>query len=313
MNGYRLVRAVTDDPEFLMVRRAVNGLTDRVSSLIQRAGRQREEPLRGELPAGVLARLEKRERCGANRRGLGSPPDRVRLDAGAVESFLSEVRPDAVIVEGLTAETVRQVHKACRRVPLVVALPAVFFEQDLDELRELLRMCAKLRTIVEVNNWGGWRLAREAGVRLESGPGLPVLNTLAAETLLHCGIQCVTISVEADRRQLEELTADCPVSCSLVVYGRPPLMTSRVELPEAYLEQVFGDRRGLRMVPRRERGLWVFRPQDPFDCLDCENSRIQVRHLVVDLVGSPDALEEWQDLRRPRAQPFRFNYDRSLA
>jgi U32 family peptidase len=229
-------------------------------------------------------------------------------------SSWTSVRPDGgVIVEGATADNLREIHKACRRIPLVVALPAVFFEEEIPEIEALLRTCGKLRTVVEVNSWGGWRLARAAGVRLESGLGLPVLNSLAARTLAHGGIQCVTVSIEAGRKQLEQLAAVCPVSCSLTVFGRPALMTSRVELPEFYLEQCFADRRGVRMIPRREGRLWVFRPETPFDLRGARNPRLLARHLVVDLLGSPAPIAEWTHPPQPGDRPFRFNYDRTLA
>jgi hypothetical protein len=166
---------------------------------------------------------------------------------------------------------------------------------------------------VEVNSWGGWRLAREAHARIESGPGLPVLNWLAARTLSRHGIDCVTLSPEADRRQLEEVTAHCPAPCSLVVFGRPPLAITRVELDEAVAGRVLEDRRGLRVVPRREGGVWVFRPEQPFDLRGLENDAIRVCHLVVDLVASPDPVGEWQAAGWDAEQAFRFNYDRTLA
>jgi len=86
-----------------------------------------------------------------------------------------------------------------------------------------------------------------------------------------------------------------------------------VRLPREQLGQVFADRRGIRMVPRPERGLTVFRPVDPFDLRATCNDRITAAHLVVDLVGSPDPLGDWYDAGPQRRRPFRFNYDRTLA
>ena len=155
-------------------------------------------------------------------------------------------------------------------------------------------------------------MAKEAGVRMEGGPFLPVLNSLAARVLGNAGLQTVTLSVEADRRQLENVTDRCPTPCSLVVYGRPPLMITRVGLPDDFDGRLLVDRRDTRVIPRRENGLWVLRPEQPFDLRDVRNDRIHVRHLVVDLVGAADPAGEWLDNRRKR-DPFRFNYDRTLA
>ena len=126
-------------------------------------------------------------------------------------------------------------------------------------------------------------------------------------------MKCVTLSPEADRRQLEELAAHCAVPCSLVVFGRPPLMTTRVQVPERFLGQVLTDRRGVELVPRYEHGLCVFRPVKPFDLRGCVNQRIRVKHLVVDLVGSDDPLGDWQNVPLAEEETFRFNYDRTLA
>ena len=158
---------------------------------------------------------------------------------------------------------------------------------------------------------GGWR---GGGRRIESGPGLAVLNSLAARRLREAHVRCVTLSIEAQRRQLEELSAACSVPCSLVVFGRPALMTTRVQLPRSRLVgKVLADRRGVRLVPRVERGLWVFRPVEPFDLRASPNERIRVQHLVVDLIGSDDPIGEWFEAPLDNKRTFRFNYDRSFV
>lgn len=313
IHGCTLGRSATNDPSFLLVPRAVNGLATRIAKLVQRYQKHRSRVAEVELPASVAAILAESPRHPANRNPLGSRPDRARLEAGAVETFLGHARPQAVIVEGLTAETLDAARDACGRTRLVAALPAVFFEDRIPAIAALVDRCARTGVAVEVNSWGGWHLAQQAGARLEGGPGLGVLNALAARTLGSLGFESVTLSVEADRRQLEELANHCPVACSLVVFGRPALMTSRVELPEEYLGRVFEDRRDQRVAPRREHGLWVFRPVDPFDLRDLRNDRLRVKHLVVDLIGSPDPAGEWASREVRRGSAFRFNYDRSLA
>jgi hypothetical protein len=149
---------------------------------------------------------------------------------------------------------------------------------------------------------------------MEGGPGLPVLNSLAARKLAELGLWGVTLSVEADRRKLEDVTAHCPVACSLVVFGRPPLLTSRVQLSDDdFRNRVLVDRRDIRITGRRERGLWVFRPVEPFDLREVRNDRIRVAHLVVDLVGSDDPVAEFHDVGTGGKELFRFNYGRTLA
>lgn len=311
VQGCELVRGATNEPGFLMVPRKVNELSTQIAKALQHRQKVHARLQQTEVPEAVQAIFESVARHPSNRNPLGQPPDRVRLEADAVESFLATVRPEGVIVEGLTAERVKAMRSMCRRASLIAALPPVFFEADMAGIRELLRACQRAGVTVEVNSWGGWLLAKQSGVRMEGGPFLPVLNSLAARVLGHAGLQSVTLSVEADRRQLEAITDRCPMPCSLVVYGRPPLMITRVALPDDFDGQWMVDRRETRVVPRREQGLWVLRPAEPFDLRDERNDRIHVRHLVVDLVGAADPVGEWLENRR--RDPFRFNYDRTLA
>jgi hypothetical protein len=314
IQGCRLDQATTNDDEFLLVRRAAAALIERVSASIRQARKSPDDQVRIELPATVRELLESREPSSANVRTLGEQPDRVRLDVAAVGTFLQQARPEGVIVEGTTAARIEKTLAACNGVPLVVALPPVFFEDEIAGVRQLLQQCAHARVTVEVNSWGGWQLARKAGVRTESGPGLPVLNSLAAYVLGGLGMRCVALSPEADRKQLEQLTAHCPAPCSLIVYGRPALLTTRVRLrEEELLGKVLADRRGARLAPRLERKLWVFRPAEPFDLRACRNERIHVKHLVVDLVGSEDPVGEWFDVPSSKSACFQFNYDRTLT
>jgi hypothetical protein len=244
---------------------------------------------------------------------MGRPPNRVRLGADAVERFVSHIRPEGVIVEGVTAERLKSIRAACGRVPLVVALPPVFFEDSIQDIQRLLRQCARTGVTVEVNNWGGWYLAKRAGVRMEGGPHLGVLNSLAARVLGNHGLQSVTLSLEADRQQLQHVTAECPVACSLVVFGRPALMITRVEMPTGLEGETLVDRRDVRVASSRENGLWVLRPVEPFDLRDEKNDHIWVKHQVVDLVASPDPIREWTTPPSRRHSRFRFNYDRRLV
>jgi hypothetical protein len=266
--------------------------------------------------------LEKQTRCQENDLALGDRVDRARLDAGAIGGFLRQVRssgaaeacPDGIVAEGVTTQTLEKAHAACGGVPLIVALPTVFFEEDIEGLRRLVQECERRGVTVEVNSWGGWQLAREAGVRMEGGPGLPVLNALAARVMTDAGMACVTLSIEADRQQLEDAAGQCPAPCSMIVFGRPALMVTRVKLDrERFLHKTLTDRRGAKLVPRLERGLWVFRPVEPFDLRRARNERVRVHHLVADMVASPDPAGEW--LRGPAfgMKPLRFNYSRTLA
>lgn len=312
VQGCRLERGTTNAPDFALVARASNAVVDRISAAVRLGCKPADGTVRIDLPPEVRDLLRPDAPHPANCRRLGDPPDRVRLEASAVSTFVRHVRPQGgLIVEGLSPGRVGWLKSICQGLSVVVALPPVMFEKDLSAATALVRQCAAAGVTVEVNSWGAWLLARRAGAAMEAGPGLAVLNSMAARALGRLGIQGVTLSLEADRRQYEELTAHCPLPCSLVVFGRPPLMITRVALPEEQLGKAFADRRGTRMIPRREGELVVFRPEMPFDLRDLRNDRIAAAHMVMDLVASPDPLAEWYD--RPEPAAFHFNYDRSLA
>jgi hypothetical protein len=127
------------------------------------------------------------------------------------------------------------------------------------------------------------------------------------------GVQCVTLSIEADRRQLEELTSACPVPCSIVVFGRPPLCISRAHGDGEPSGATVIEGTNVRLEPQRQGGLTVIRAADPFDLRSTNHEGIRVRHLVVDLMGSPDPVGEWHDVPVRKQRTFRFNYDRALV
>jgi hypothetical protein len=313
LDGYRLGEGTTNDAEFLLVPRAVNALIEQIAGVIRRSRKASAELIRIELPPNIRELIVAREPHGANRLKLGDKPDRVRLEFKQAAAFLKQVQTQGVIFEGLTSGMLQHVLDWRDRITPVVALPSIFFEEDVREMQRLVEACSEARIAVEVNSWGGWRLAKEAGAAFEAGPGLPVLNSLSAQFLGSLGMKCVTLSIEADRRQFEEIAAHCSVPCSLVVFGRPPLLSTRVKMPENLLGKVMADRRGASLIPRRERGLTVFRPTEPFDLRDLSNEKIRVKHLVVDLVGSNDPIGEWYAIPTDEDNPLRFNYDRTLA
>lgn len=313
LDGYQLGERFAFDDDFLLVPRAVNTLIEQIAGVIRRAQRASGDTVRIDLPPTVRESVMPGEPHGGNRLALGRTPDRVRLEFRQAAGFLKQVQPKAVIFEGLTGGMLQRVLGWRDRITPIVALPSIFFEEDLKEIERLIAACAEARIAVEVNNWGGWHLANKAGVAMEAGPGLPVLNSLAARYLGSLGMKCVTLSPEADRRQFEDITAHASVPCSMIVFGRPPLLSTRVKMPDNMLGQVIADRRGANLIPRRERGLTVFRPVEPFDLRDLSNEKIRVAHLVADLVGSPDPLGDWYAIPTDEDRPLRFNYERSLA
>ena len=166
---------------------------------------------------------------------MGNDPDRVRLDAKSVAAFLNGFRPKCIIVEGLNAKTIERMHSFCENISLVAALPQVFFEDEIPRIKALVKHCAEEDIAVEVNSWGGWLLAKAAKAKMEAGPGLPVLNSLAARMLFDKGMKSVTLSPEptAGSSKNSLPIVQCPARWSSL--DAPPLLTTRVEVPERFL------------------------------------------------------------------------------
>ena len=305
VQGLRLGRGSADEPDILLPPRAANAFVARLSVELRLMRKKPESRIRLELPACVRELLAPRKPSPENRLCLGDAPNRVRLEASQVEAFAALIPAVGAVVEGLDAEGVEHL---ARKGRFVVALPSVFFEDDIPKMQTLLAACKRSGLAVEVNSLGGWHLARAQGAAMEGGPGLAVLNSLAARRLMEMGLSSVTLSLEADRRRLEDICAHCPLPCSITVYGRPPLMITRAEI--GFEGKVLEDRRGVRLRARKEGSVRVLRPVEPFDWRGIRNPRIRAAHLIVDLVASTDPVGEW---RSPALTNQFFNYSRTLA
>ncbi len=161
LQGFQLGRRETNDAEFLLTPRAVNALIDRISAAIRLAQKSPDELVRIDLPTAVSNLLAQKkgttEKTGtgpfpdmgpvpvfsANRLCLGKKPDRARLDAKDAPAFLQHVRPKGVIVEGLAANTLGRIRAMCENVALIAALPQVFFEDDIPQIKKLLTECVQ--------------------------------------------------------------------------------------------------------------------------------------------------------------------------
>ena len=300
------------DPEFRIPRRIVNTVLDACQAELRRREKPVDGTVRVELPAAVRATLEPLAPAAANRHGLDELPDTVRLVASQAERFHQHHPRVHLVVEQATPAVLGPLRKLVGR-HVTVALPTVLYEADLPAAQALIAACAWEELAVEVNSWDGWYLARQGGVRMIAGPGLMVLNALAAAHLVHLGCRVVTVSLEADREQLEALCSAASVPLCLCVFGRPPLMQTRVDLSAAVREgQILEDARGARLQLWREGSVSVLRPVEPFNLCGLRNDRIRAAQLMADLVGSPDPLADWQKLCSSSPNRLHFNYDRSL-
>ena len=244
-------------------------------------------------------------------RPASSPgPDRVRLTAEQVEGFFEKVEPPGgAILEQLDPQRLRQIVETYPTRKVIAALPSVFFEDERGAIEALCREAVLLGVPVEANTWGGWLLARRAGARVLAGPGLGVLNALAVRELAELVFVEATASVEVDAPKLEALVSRACLPCSVVVFARPALFCTRVELPPAVTGAEIEDRRAARLRARRGCSTWELRPVQPFDLRGLRLPP-ETAHAVVDLVGSENPLAEWE---HGVDAASRFNFDRALS
>ncbi len=297
-----------DCGEALIPRSSLNKLLDELSAFVHRSLKCAPEKIDVSPPKEVRHLLERRPGDGSpNSRCLGGPPDRIRVSLVDYLRFVKELSAFQPILTEAGAGFLDSLPGNA-----VVAFPAVFYEEDVGRLKQLAGCCREKGLAVEVNSWDGWHIAKGQGARMEAGPGLMVLNSVAAEFLRGKGCESVTVSYEAGREQIRDLCLNTSVPLSVYVFGRPALMISRAELPEdvAAPGTVLRDSRGFEIKVGREGGLSVFRPAEPFDISGISDPGIRCVHLVADLCASANPPAELKGLGAETRN--RFNFDRRL-
>lgn len=279
-----------------------------LSSFLHFAKKEPETKVRITLPEGILDILNIKSTLSgdAKLRTLGSNPDIVRI-SGLEKACEFHVKHPAVrlIVEQVDSEGVLELTGGNGNFFPVIALPPVFYEGEIPEIEKLISVCAEKRLAVEVNSWDGWHLAKSANVKIEAGPGLAILNSLAADFLRVKGCQSVTLSIESDCNQITDICEKCPVPLTMYVYSRPVLMISRAEFSDEMYGGIFHDRRKSEMRLMREWDLSVFRPVQAYDIRSVGDEKIKVAHIGADLSASRNPSADW--LSRPSsASPFNF-------
>ncbi len=245
---------------------------------------------------------------------LGKKAWVIRLNADMIEEFAEYQRP-YYIFENMSLEDVELASALYGNDSFSIALPTVFYNNELGKWTEIVKMAKDLEVCVEANSWGGIELCQQENCSFEVGPGMGILNGRSADKLAQLGAKRVTWSLEADKKILEDLTNTTPVPAVMYVYGYPTLMQSRVEFPENTYGKQFQDRRGISLKLTRENNLSIFRTSEPFSLLRISNENIKSSVFAVDLVGSTDPLKEYEDIisgKFPKTK-LNFNYNRTLA
>ncbi|MBR4674846.1 MAG: U32 family peptidase [Victivallales bacterium] len=291
----------------LLPRNAVNNAVEAFSAFLRSLSKEDDGMPRGlELPAEVKVILSTTPSpCLHNNHPLGSAPTRVRLPWNAhidIPDNLLQIRD----CNPQTLEEAEKQAKAVCAIPCSIAsLPQVIYEYQIAPLKRLVEKLVQKGYTIEVNSWDTWQIATECHATMEAGPGLAVLNVLAARKLFQLGCRLVSVSQEIDKNQLQDLCAAADVPLSITVFGSPALMTTRAKLPTLFAETSYADTRGITLQPEHVGELTILRPTRPFDWRNLRNPAVKAAALVLDLNGN-DAIPA------PENNQFLFNYNRRL-
>lgn len=321
----RLGESFCNEPDLLLPPRNSKAITAAVAAFINRlTGRDddgADAVLKAPLPDEMRAALAAPPTHPDNVRRLGERPNRVRLSIKQVTpGLLTTLRDVDIVLLDASAASLEQMGGLFDRESVTIAFPDIYFSAESAAVRELAEYCRDRNIRVEANCWGSLQLCRELGLDFIVGPGLPVLNHLAVKCLRDLGARGATVSMEADRRQMEELTAVAPLPLTLIVYARPILAYTRIPradlLPngaDAAEGGAWTDRRGISLVPGTASGVTFFRSLTAFDWKGLANDRIRASFLAVDLSGESFPGDVWKKVLRPGGKRgFLFNYDRGL-
>ena len=322
----RMSESYSNEPDFMLPPRNIKAIMATVTGFINRVtgkgGDGVDALMKAPLPDAMRAAVAAPPVDPANVRLLGERPNQVRVSVRQLNSSLLPVLRDVdLVLQNATIHDMDFVAKFVDPHEFVVAFPDVYFPGESWEAIALAEYCRDKGIRVEANCWGSLWLFREMGLNFVTGPGLPVLNHLAVKCLRDLGASGVTMSMEADREQIEDVSQSCALPLTLMVYCRPVLAYTRIPreklLPEGGpavpADGAWTDRRGISLQPEEASTVTVFRSLTAFDWKGLNNENIRVANLSIDLSGESLPVDVWKKFTRPGVKPgFLFNYDRGL-
>lgn len=227
--------------------------------------------------------------------------------------------------------------KSPRHPPLVWALPPIVLQEQLAWYHQAVqRLRGQGATAFQISHIGQLGLFTEAP---GSGGDLPLevygayscnlLNSSALELHGDRGLAGVQFSLETDRVTLAAALAQFHKACNrnahalrvgLLVYGRPPLFSARLDAPHFQGQRTFVSSRGERFYLDRREGTVYARSHVPFSLLQHvqDITRMGVNYLVVDIShGQPkrecSAVTALLSGRGEEPSVFSGNYAGTLA
>ena len=315
IQGKTLNKFTTDDPDFLISKKAANKIADRISATIHRIKKKSTQTAKTEITiSDEVRQLTKfKERNPENRYTLKDKPNVIRIHISQAAELLPVLHPERIIVEEAQIYDIPQLRELCSESELLLSLPTVFFEHEVTRITEFCKACKEHNIQVEVNGWDSWKIARETGNRFSGGVGIAILNPLAAEALGELGFESVCYSLEAGEKQLFDLAKSCPVPALLTVFARPVLAHTRANFEDRLTEEtILRDSRGISLSVHFREDITELRSTKPFSIAGIDSPGIKARWICADLIGSHNPLKELKNLYKNRKNTEIFNFDRGL-
>ncbi len=305
---------ITDNPEFLISKKAANKIADRISASIHRIKKQDiKNPATEITLSDTVRELTKFKTRNTNNRFTPvDRPNALRINIIQAEDILKKIHPERIIVEEATPEDITKLKELTAGSELVVALPPVFFENEVTEVKELCSACKEHNIMVEVNGWDSWQIAKDLKLKFSGGPGMAVLNPLAAEALQNLGFESVSFSLEAGEKQLIDLARSCTAEAMLTVFSRPVLAHTRANFADRLNEDtVLRDARGISLSVHFHKDITELRSTKPFSIGGIDSPEIKARWICADLIDSPNPLREWKNIHKAKNKEM-FNFEKGL-
>lgn len=316
----RIAQVIPDGFEPAPAARCVNVLFSRsqINALAADVKSAIREIERGEPSGGVkneaAENFVRRKRHAPGAQIVGAWPRWIRVGAG---DYYEEI---ARRFEGVTVGITLDDDVSSVPQSRVLALPDVIWQNELDLWEEkIAALIGHGFTKFEANDLSALVLLRDRSVKIECGPGLGILNAVAADELARFGARGFYASPECDRAALDHLsrTAGHPLSC--VVFARPSLFTSRASSPEFRSGATFTDALRHRLVTSGSGDTLTFYPSSGFALIGekFKSMNVGIDRLVADVTNSPDPEGDLKKLAEMDERVFAgfssFNFERRLA
>ena len=309
-----LKQFITDNPEFFISRKATNKIADNISSTLHRIKKNSQKKKKPEIKLNNEIRqiINFHNKSVNNIFSPNNKPNTIRLQFSQINEVLSKIQTEKVIIEHAEIKSLAILQQLTNNSKLVIALPPVFFEEQISDIYKLCYECNNRKITVEVNGWDSWKIARDTGVNFEGGPGISVLNPLAAQALKEKGFSAITYSLEAGEKQYIDLARHCPVEATLTVFSRPVLAYTRAEIPQKIKhDTVIRDARGISVNINTFNDISELRSTKAYSLSGIDNPEITARWLCADLINSPKPINEWKNLPKKKNKET-FNFERGL-